>query len=102
MEQEIRLRKKLAELEPGTEPYKDIQNELKMLISIRAESKESKRRISKSDRGGIIIKLLGIVGAGAGIGSVIWAESKGMIFTGEKRRFMDTISSSLGKMFFNR
>lgn len=100
--EELRLNLKLQELEPGTAEYKEIQQELKMTNQMRGESAESKRRISKQDKGGILIKLLGILGAGAGIGSIIWAETRGMTFTGEKRKIMDSISSSIGKIFFNR
>lgn len=99
--EEVRLVLKLKELEPGTPEYQEIQTELKNTNIMRGESRESKRRISKQDKGGIIIKVLGILGAGAGIGSIIWAETKGMAFTGEKRKFMDSISSCLGKIFFN-
>lgn len=100
--EELRLNLKLQELEPGTEQYKEVQQELKTTNIMRGESAESKRRISKQDKGGIIIKVLGILGAGAGIGSIIWAETKGLTFTGEKRRIMDSISSSIGKIFFNK
>ena len=100
--EELRLNLKLQELEPGTEQYKEVQQELKTTNIMRGESAESKRRISKADKGGIIIKVLGILGAGAGIGSIIWAETKGLTFTGEKRRIMDSISSSIGKIFFNK
>ena len=99
--EERKLLAKLKELEAGTDEYREIQNELKMTSAIRAESKESKRSISKSDKGGIILRILSYVGAGLGIGSVIWAETRGMTFTGEKRKFMDSISSCLGKVFFS-
>ena len=100
--EEQKLLAKLKELEPGTDEYREMQNELKMTSSIRAETKESKRRISKSDKGNIIIRTISFLGAGLGIGSIIWAETRGMTFTGEKRKFMDSISSCLGKVFFNR
>lgn len=97
--QEIRLNLKLRDLEPGTEEYEKIQQELKATNLMRADSRESKRRISKSDKGGIVIKLLGILGAGAGLGSIIWAEHKGLTFTGEKRSVMDSIARGIGQIF---
>ena len=99
--EELRLTTLIQELKPGTEEYKEIQQELKNNNQMRGESAESKRRISKADKGGIIIKCLGILGAGAGIGSIIWAETRGLTFTGEKRKIMDSISTSIGKIFFN-
>ena len=101
LEHEIILRKKLAQLTPCTDEYKETQQELKTLIQIRSESKESKRKISKSDRGGIIIRVLELFGAGAGVTAIVMAEKNGMIFTGEKKRIMDTVSSCVGKLFFH-
>lgn len=100
--EEMRLNLMLQNLEPGSDAYKEIQQELKLTNQMRGESAESKRRISKADKGGIIIKILGILGAGAGIGSIIWAETRGLTFTGEKRKIMDSISTSIGKIFFNK
>lgn len=100
--EEIRLNNELKKLKPGSDEYKEVQRELKDLNIIRAESRESKRRISKQDKGGIIIKVLGILGAGAGLGSIIWAEHKGLTFTGEKRSIMDSIARGIGNIFVKR
>ena len=95
--QELRLQMKLQELEPGTPEYQEIQNEIKVTNTNRSESRESRRRISKSDRGGIILKILGIGGTLAGIVAVATYEKDGMTFTGEKRTIMDTLVSTAAK-----
>lgn len=100
--QELKLCTMLQELEPGTDKFKEIQNELKLTNQMRGESRESKRRISKQDKGGIIIKVLGIFGAGAGLASIIWAEKSGLTFTGEKRSIMDAIAKGIGNVFVRR
>ena len=100
--EELRLQLKLCKLEPGTEEYQQVQSLLRNNNNIRSESRESKRRISKADKGGIIIKCLGIVGAAFGVGSIIWAEKQGMTFTGEKRSIMDAISRGIGNRFVKR
>ena len=87
---------------PGTDEYDRLQSELKNTNIMRAESKESKRRISKSDKGNIVLKVLGLVGGGLGLGSIIWSEYTGMTFTGQKRTVMDAISRGIGNIFVNR
>lgn len=99
---ERRLQLKLLEMESGTAEFQEIQKELKEVNASRAESRESKRKISKQDKGGIIIKILGIFGAGAGLASIIWAEKQGMTFTGEKRGVMSAISRGIGDIFVRR
>ena len=78
---------------------KEIQQELKTVNQTRADSRESKRRISKTDKGSIIVKLLGIGGAAVGLFSIIKAERDGLTFTGEKRSVMDAISRGIGNIF---
>lgn len=97
-----RLHEKRATLEPGTDEYERVSKEIKENIDLRASDRESKRRIAKADRGGIICKVLSILGAGVGIGSVIWAERQGMVFTGEKRSIMDAITRGIGNVFFRK
>lgn len=99
---EEKLQKKLVELDVDDEEFGDVQNKLKINNIMRAESRESKRRISKQDKGGIIIKVLSILGAGAGVGSIIWAEHQGMVFTGEKRSVMDAIARGIGQIFVRK
>lgn len=97
--EELRLLLRMQKLTPGTDEYRECQAELRNINQSRAESRESKRRISKSDKGGIFLKVLGILGAGAGLGSIIWAERSGLTFTGEKRSVMDSISRAIGNVF---
>ena len=99
---EEKLQKKLVELDVDDEHFGDVQSKLKTNNIMRAESRESKRCISKQDKGGIIIKILSILGAGAGVGSIIWAEHQGMVFTGEKRSIMDAIARGFGQIFVRK
>ena len=99
LSEELRLLAKMKKLTPGTEEYSKAQAELKNINVMRSESRESKRRISKADRGGIIIKILGIGGGALGLFSIIRAEREGMTFTGEKRSIMDSIARAVGKIF---
>lgn len=101
--QEKELLKAMDAMEDkNSEAFEKLQAKLKNINIMRAESKESKRRISKQDRGGIIIKVLGIFGAAAGVGSIIWAEHEGMTFTGEKRSIMDSICRGIGNIFVRK
>ena len=99
---EEKLQQKLLDTEVDAENFGKIQDMLKSNNIMRAESRESKRRISKQDKGSIIIKFLSILGAGAGIGSIIWAEHQGMVFTGEKRSIMDAIARGIGQVFVRK
>jgi len=101
-EEELTLLKRMKDLDRGSEEYKECQSELKNIHILRAESRESKRRISKQDKGGILIKTLGIFGAALGVGSIIWSERQGMTFTGEKRSIMDAIARGIGNIFVKR
>lgn len=97
--EELRLLLRLQKLNPGTEEYKEAQAELKNINQMRGESRESKRKIAKADRGGIVLKVLGLVGGGVGLFSVIKAERDGLTFTGEKRTVMDAICRGIGNVF---
>ena len=97
--EELRLLMKLKTKTPGTDEYRELQTELKNVNIMRSESRESKRRICKADRGGIILKVLGIAGGGLGLFSIIRAEREGLTFTGEKRTIMDSIASTIGRVF---
>lgn len=99
---EAAIQKKLLETDVDADEFADLQARLKTNVVTRAESRESKRRISKQDKGGIVLKILGILGAGAGIGSIIWAERQGMVFTGEKRSVMDAIARGIGQIFVRK
>lgn len=100
--EELRIQQLLNKLDPDTEKYSEIQALLRNNNQIRGESRESKRRVSKEAKGNIILKILGLAGAGVGLGSIIWAEYKGMTFTGEKRTILDAISKGIGNVFVRR
>lgn len=94
--EELRLQLALMELTPGTPEYKEVQAELKAIVGTRSESRESKRKIAKSDRGGIIMKVLGIAGTIGGVVTIAKFERDGMVFTGEKRSLMDALTRTIG------
>ena len=95
--EEERLKKKLKELETGTEEYDKIQSQLKVTIANRSESRESKRRISKADKGGIIKAVVGGVLTLGGMLTIAHFEKDGVVYTGEKRTIMDTLIRTAGK-----
>ena len=98
-QEEDRLRIMLAQIHPLDDDYDKLQGKLKTTVQLRADSKESKRKICKSDRGGIIMKLIGGVGAISGILLVSRYEQQGDTWTGEKRTFVDSVTRVLGNMF---
>lgn len=98
-EEEARLLAKLAELESGTDSYKETQSELRAISQMRAESKESKRRISKEGKVSLAASILGFTGGVIGLFGVIKAERDGLTFTGEKRTIMDSICRGIGQIF---
>ena len=100
--EEIKILMKMKATKPGTEEYKELQQELKSINQIRAESRESKRKISKADKGGILLKILGIGGGAIGLFSIIKAEKDGLVATGEKRTILDAISRAIGNVFVKR
>lgn len=96
------LKLKLLKLDSGTEAFEKTRKELNEIVAIREKERDSKRKLTKQDKGGIIIKVLSILGAGAGIGSIIWAEKQDMVFTGEKRSIMDAISRGIGNILVRK
>ena len=97
--EEDRLRLMIAELDPFDEKYDQLQAKLKNNISMRESSKESKRKICKSDRGGILMRILQIGGALAGGIMIGKFEKDGLTYTGEKRSFMDAVTRTFGNLF---
>jgi len=95
--EEARIQQRMMTLETNSPEYKEAQQELKTMISLRGESKESKRRISKGDKGQMLIKGLGIGGILVAIFGMAKFEKDGNTFTGEKRRWVDTLVSNLGR-----
>ncbi len=102
--EEDRLSKLLAEVDPkeDRETYETLKKDLKETINMRSESRESKRRISKEAKGNLLIKTVGGVIGALGLGGILWAEHKGMVFTGEKRSMVDSISRTIGNIFWPR
>ena len=85
--------------EKGTDTFKELQSELKNVNIMRAESTESKRKISKQDKGGMLRKCIeGGVGL-IGLGSIIYVERQGFMATGEKRTVLTSIARGIGDVF---
>ena len=98
-QEEQRLRELICELDPFDERYDQLHGKLKNTIAMRDSSKESKRKICKSDRGGILMKILGVGGAIAGGFMIGKFEKDGLTYTGEKRSFMDAVTRTFGNLF---
>lgn len=92
-----RIQEKMMQYEVGSESYKKCQADLKELIAMRGNDKESKRRISKGDKGQLLIKGLGITGILAAIIGMSKFEHDGNCYTGEKKRWIDTLVGNLGR-----
>lgn len=101
-EQEIRLNKMLGDLNPGTDEYEKIQSELKATNEMREKSRTSKGRASSGEKLGFWARIIGVGGSLATVGAIIFAEHKGMTFTGEKRSVMDSIAKTIGSIFVHR
>lgn len=97
--EEQRLRQMIIELDPFDEKYDQLQGKLKNTIAMRGDSKESKRKICKSDRGGLLMKIIGVGGAIAGGIMIGKFEKDGLTYTGEKRSFMDAVTRTFGNLF---
>ncbi len=102
LRQEVRLSKLLDDLKPGTDEYKEIAAELRNNNESREKSRTSRGRASSGEKLGFWAKTMGVIGGLITAGSIIFAEHKGMTFTGEKRSVMDSISKTLGNIFFHR
>lgn len=102
--EEDRLSKLLVNTDPkdDRETYENLKKDLKETIAMRSESRESKRRISKEAKGNMLVKVLGGAIGAIGLGSILLAEHKGMVFSGEKKSIMDSISKSIGNIFWSR
>lgn len=99
-EAQERICAEMAKYDVMSEEYKTLREELKNNIELRSSSRESKRKIAKSDRGALIGKALGL---GAGILAIFGIakfEKDGNTFTGEKRSLIDTIAKGVGRVFF--
>lgn len=92
-----RIREKIHELEVGTPEYKAAWDLMRDSNKSFAEHRESRRRISKADKGNLLIKTLGILGIGATAFGMAKFEKEGGMFTGEKRKWADSIVNILSK-----
>ena len=92
-----RIQQKMMTLEVDSEEYRAAQQTLKATIGIRGEQKETKRRISKEHKGQFLIKLLGVGGILGGIFMTSKFERDGNTYTGEKRKWMDSLCSNIGR-----
>ena len=95
--EEDRIKELMRGLEVGSDEYKAAQQELKSLIILRGEEKESKRRISKDSKGQLLIKGLGVGGILAALFMTSKFEKDGNTYTGEKRKWVDTLANNLGR-----
>ena len=95
--EEERLKKDLESVKSGTDEYSKLQEQIKTTIANRSESRESKRLISKSDKGGIIKVVAGGLITLAGMLTVAKFEKDGLTYTGEKRSIMDTLIRTIGR-----
>lgn len=96
-EEQQRIREKIHELEVGTPEYKEAWELMRDSNKSFAEHREARRRISKEAKGNFLIKLLGILGIGATAFGMAKFEKDGGMFTGEKRKWADSIVNILSK-----
>lgn len=96
-EEQARIKAKIHELEVGTPEYKAAWELMRDSNKSFAEHREARRRISKETKGNFLIKLLGIVGIGATAFGMAKFEHDGGMFTGEKKKWSDSIINILSK-----
>ena len=92
-----RIQNKMATLEEGSDEYKQCLTDLKAIISMRGDDKESRRRISKGDKGQLLIKGLGISGIIGAIFMMSRHEKSGYTYSGENRKWVDILCQNLGR-----
>lgn len=96
-EEQRRIKEKIHELEVGSPEYKEAWELMRDSNKSFAEHREARRRISKADKGNLLIKVLGILGIGATAFGMAKFEKDGGMFTGEKRKWADSIVNILSK-----
>ena len=96
-EEQARIKQKIHELEVGSPEYKAAWDMMRDTNKSFAEHREARRRISKEAKGNFVVKLLGIVGIGATAFGMAKFEHDGGMFTGEKRKWADSIVNILSK-----
>lgn len=96
-QEEARIQQEMANLDVNSQEYKDRMADLKTMISLRSDHKASKSRLDKRDKGALFVKGVGVVGILAALGITATFEKQGNTFTGENRRWVDTLVSNLGR-----
>jgi len=96
-EEQARIKEKIHELDVGTPEYKAAWDLMGQTNKTFAEHREARRRISKETKGNLLIKLLGLAGIGATAFGMAKFEKDGGMFTGEKKRWADSIVNILSK-----
>lgn len=96
-EEQARIKQKIHELDVGTPEYKAAWDLMGQTNKTFAEHREARRRISKETKGNLLIKLLGLAGIGATAFGMAKFEKDGGMFTGEKKRWADSIVNILSK-----
>lgn len=94
-----RIKEEMSHLTIGSDEYKEVQAELDKLYSLQGKSKEVNARVSKEDKGRILLKVVSTVGLGGLIFGLSRFELKGNTFTGENRTSINTLIKGAGKIF---
>lgn len=98
-EEERKLHECLAKLTAGTTAYAEAQCQLEKTNKMRQDHNASKGRMGPGEKASLWRKILG---GGITLGGAFMLgryESKGMMFTGEKKSLMDGFTRVLAKMF---
>lgn len=96
-EEQRRIKEKIHELDVGSPEYKAAWDLMRDSNKSFAEHREARRRISKETKGNLLIKALGLLGIGATAYGMAKFEHDGGMFTGEKRKWADSIVNILSK-----
>lgn len=96
-EEQRRIKEKIHELEVGTPEYKAAWELMRDSNKSFAEHREARRRISKADKGSLLIKILGVLGIGGVAFGMAKFEHDGGMFTGEKKKWADSCVNILSK-----
>lgn len=99
-EEEIRLQEAMRNMDPTSPEYKEALGVLKLTNTNREESRESRRRLAKADRGPLVKTIIGGVVFLASAAGITWFEKTGGMYTGEKRSWIDTIIRGIGNFRF--
>lgn len=94
-----RLLLRRQSLEPGTQAYREAQEEIANHVQIENASREMKRRITRDGKAGILRTLAWGVGVGT-LGYITYrCEAGGHLLSGGKTDVFKGITGTIGKMF---